>query len=61
MKIVEECGTAMAFPSTTTYHVIDGGLMPKLLRDDHSSGTPSGDAERDSWRGHQIAPTGSAA
>ncbi len=32
MQIVEDCGTEMAFPSTTTYHVMDGGKVSTLLR-----------------------------
>ncbi len=59
MGIVEECGTAMAFPSNTTYHVTDGGLMPKPLRDVIRPDT-SGDAERDSGAGTD-SPPGSAA
>ncbi len=50
MKIVEDCGTAMAFPSNTTYHVTDGGLMPKPLRDIARPDTKD-DAERDGGAG----------
>ncbi len=48
MKIVEECGTAMAFPSNTTYHVMDAGVMSNLLRDAvrRAAGNDGGDDSR---------------
>ena len=58
MKIVEECGTAMAFPSTTTYHVMDDAL-PKLLRET-ALRLSGGDAEDDGMADTSRA-TGSAA
>ncbi len=48
MKIVEECGTAMAFPSNTTYHVMESELMAKLLQGQARRSTSGGDVDSDS-------------